>query len=155
MVTRFACLNPVATLNGNPLILARVKSVAAEEFLSFLKCQKAAMLTSDIGLVVFVVHLITRRFNVPDLFSLEVLIANFIENQLAHLCAAISAVVCLYPEKELFARPMCVDFPFIPLPTILPLSGLFVHIVNHLFTIVIINCDELPLLGISLITIIC
>ena len=155
MVTTFTGLNPVTTLDSDPLILARIKSVAVEELLSFLKSQKASMLTSNISLVVFVVHLLTRRFYVPDLLSFEVLITNLIENQLAHLGASAITVVCLDSENELFGRPMCVDFPFIPLPALIPLSGLVVHLVNHLFTFIIINCHELPLLRIPVITIIC
>ena len=155
MVTWFACLNPVAILNGHPLILARIKSVVTEELLSFLKCQKAATLTFYISLVIFVVHLVARCFNVPDLLSFEFLIANLIENQLAHLRAASITVICLYPEKELFGRCMWADFPFIPLPSLIPLSSSFLHVVDYLFTFVIINCDKLPLLGVTVFTIIC
>ena len=113
------------------------------------------MVASNISLVVFVIHFITRRFYVPDLLSFEVLIAYLIENQLAHLGAASITVVCLDPEKELFGRPMCADFPFIPLPALIPLSVIIVHLVDHFFTFVIINGYKFPLLGVSSITIIC
>ena len=155
VVTRVACLNPVATLDRYPLIRTWIKSVVTQELLSFLNCQKAAMHTSNICLMIFVVHVITRSFYVPDLCSFEVLILNLIENQLAHLGAASVAVVSLDPEKEPFGRAMWLNTPFIPLPARTPLSRIIVHAVDHMLTIVMSDCHELPLLRITTFTIIC
>ena len=92
----------------------------------------------------------TTQLFVNNFFSSSFLI----ENQLAQLGMA-RTVVCLDSKNELFGRPMFGDVPFIPLPVILPLFGLVVHLVNHLFIFVIINCHEFPLLRILIWIIIC
>ena len=53
-------------------------------------------------------------------------------------------MVSLESKNELFGRLMCGDFPFFPLPVTIPLPALVFHIVNHLFTFVIIYCHEFP-----------
>ena len=78
----------------------------------------------------------TTQLFVNNFFSSFLLI----EDQLAQLIMLMWTMVFLESKNELSARPMCGDFPFIPLPATIPFSGLIFHLVNYLFFSVIIYC---------------
>ena len=57
MVARVSRLNPVAILDGNPLILATVKRIVREELLSFFESQQATCFRSSVLREVVVGHI--------------------------------------------------------------------------------------------------
>ena len=151
-------LNPVAILDGDPLILATVKRIFLEEFLSFFKSEKATSFRSSVLCEVVVVQIWTR-FRIPDLTSLKLLVAHLKELQLTELGAASVPVVALNFEQELVGSKTLgslVALPLVPLPAPAPLCIVVVHFVNAVLALVIIvDCDEFPRLWIASGAIVC